>query len=76
MAAHVSGHSTDSRIKLRGKRIVYTSGFQKLKKRAFSLSLKASQKEYMTSNEMLAGSTASAEQHELAARSVLPNRLR
>lgn len=38
-------------MKLRGKGIVYTLGFQKLKNRAFSPSLKASQKEYSISNE-------------------------
>jgi len=41
-------------MKLRGKGIVYALGFQKLKNRAFSPSLKASQKEYSTSNKIAA----------------------
>lgn len=59
VAARGSGHRTDSRTMLRRKGIVYSLGFQKLKKRAFSPSLKASQKEYIPSNETLDGSTAS-----------------
>ena len=38
---------------LRGKVIVYTPGFQKLKNRAFSPSLQASEKEHTTSNRTL-----------------------
>lgn len=59
LAAHGFGHRTDSRTTLRRKGTVHTLGFQKVKKRAFSPSLKASQKEYIPSNESLDGSTAS-----------------
>ena len=65
-------------IKLRGRGIVYTLGFQKLRKRAFSLSLKDQQKEYVKSNETLDGEqsirreTPAGELLELMARAILP----
>ena len=64
-------------MKLRGKGIVYTLSFQKLKNRAFSPSLKASQKEYITSNETAeweSSRTAAAagQQLGLVARAILP----
>ena len=40
---------------LRGKVIVYTPGFQKLKNRAFSPRLQASEKEHTTSHRTLEG---------------------
>ena len=56
MAARVSGRSTDFKVKeLRGKVIVYTPGFQKLKNSAFSPRLQASAKEHTTSNRTLDG---------------------
>lgn len=67
-------------MKLRGKGIVYILGFQKLKNRAFSPSLKASQKEYSTSNEAAERKNSSrpatvpGQQPGLVARAILPPR--
>lgn len=68
LAAHVSGPQHRFKvIKLRGEGMVYTLGFQRLKERAFSSSLKTSHQ-----TKCGTGGTASGEHLELVSRTVLP----